>query len=620
MKLFRALALSLIACACACAQQQLYPTPPQRTAKPVSVAVDPGGNCTDPALVEFNYVDNTLWQCFITNPALSTTGVWTKISGSGSGGITAPGTTTSGYLAEWNSATGAALGVGVPTSTFDAAGAAAAAQAAAIAASANSIVTSGLIGKYAMRDASGTTLPDTSGNASNGTLIASPTIGALGITFDGATQYVTLPAGLSAWKTVQIFLDGGYANVSGGYDAIVGSDTSGKLSVLMNADSHGNHSSVTGFNGGFSTNSTLGTLGIGMVTYVADATADTVYINGAPNAYYPLRGGSLSSVGGSIELAAGGGSAGRFPFKGQMYYALFYNTELTAAQVQQNYAAVSLILANRGLVIPANNTSTSSNLVCDGDSITQQPGVGSVNSYCTLLSIGYTYANTINLGVSGYTLQSELYAAQYVDTILNPWAGRNTVVVFLGTNDIGNSTDPTVLEGYLAAYCQARKKAGWQVVVVTLLNRSSDANRLIFNSLVRAHWRTYADALADAGSNALLGCTGCSANTTYFQDGTHPTQAGQNILGTIVSAAINSIGSSQLATTSTGNSDTAGQITLASGTGSYTFANTHAGTPYCTASDTTSANAVKVAATATTLTLTGTTTDVLSYICVFASN
>jgi hypothetical protein len=79
-----------------------------------------------------------------------------------------------------------------------------------------------------------------------------------------------------------------------------------------------------------------------------------------------------------------------------------------------------------------------------------------------------------------------------------------------------------------------------------------------------------------------------------------------------------------IATDTTSKSDTAGLITLAAGTGSYTFVGyqggNHTGTPYCTASDTTAANPVRVLATNTTLTITGTTTDVIAYICVFASN
>jgi hypothetical protein len=79
-----------------------------------------------------------------------------------------------------------------------------------------------------------------------------------------------------------------------------------------------------------------------------------------------------------------------------------------------------------------------------------------------------------------------------------------------------------------------------------------------------------------------------------------------------------------IATDTTSKSDTAGLITLVAGSGSYTFAGyqggNHTGTPYCVASDTTANNPVKAAATNIALTVTGTSTDVISYICIFASN
>lgn len=70
------------------------------------------------------------------------------------------------------------------------------------------------------------------------------------------------------------------------------------------------------------------------------------------------------------------------------------------------------------------------------------------------------------------------------------------------------------------------------------------------------------------------------------------------------------------ATGVTGNNDLAGSITLASGSGSYSFTTTHATSPICIAGDQSATNAVQASATTITLTLTGTGTDVVSYICV----
>jgi lysophospholipase L1-like esterase len=409
------------------------------------------------------------------------------------------------------------------------------------------IVTSGLIGQYAMLDANGTTLPDSSGNGNNGILTGNPAVGSLGITYSQASaQYATLPPAISSYVTVQVFCDTAYGNMHGTYGTIVGSSTAGKAAVLLDADAVGNHFMPSIFAGGFSTISASSQGSPTMVTWTADSSADLLYLNGTPASLYSLQGGNLSNIGGSIELAAGANGTGTFGYVGTQYYALFYNRKLSASEVQQNYHAVSSILQKRGLLVPAApNTATGSNLLCDGDSITQQPGVGGVTSYCSAnkIATNYPYSNIINLGVSGHYLQWSLYQDQYDSTILNPLAA-NTAVVFLGTNDISLAgTTPAATHSYLWAHCKRLQQQGWKVVVVTMLDRSGqDANHETYNNLIRANWRNYADALADAGADPVLGCAGCSSNTTYFQDGVHPTQAGQNIVAGYVNNAVNSLG------------------------------------------------------------------------------
>jgi hypothetical protein len=72
----------------------------------------------------------------------------------------------------------------------------------------------------------------------------------------------------------------------------------------------------------------------------------------------------------------------------------------------------------------------------------------------------------------------------------------------------------------------------------------------------------------------------------------------------------------QIVTGVANNTDVAGQLTLTSGTATYSFSGQYTSAPICTASDTSAQSAVKVTTTATTLTLTGTGSDVINYICV----
>ncbi len=64
------------------------------------------------------------------------------------------------------------------------------------------------------------------------------------------------------------------------------------------------------------------------------------------------------------------------------------------------------------------------------------------------------------------------------------------------------------------------------------------------------------------------------------------------------------------------NSDTAGQIVLSGGNGSYTFSGIYAIPPICTVSDTSAPRAVGVSTTNTGFTVSGTSSDIINYICV----
>jgi hypothetical protein len=68
--------------------------------------------------------------------------------------------------------------------------------------------------------------------------------------------------------------------------------------------------------------------------------------------------------------------------------------------------------------------------------------------------------------------------------------------------------------------------------------------------------------------------------------------------------------------TAAANKDIAGVITLAAGTATLTFSNVFQVAPICVATDQTAANAVKTAPTASNVVFTGTTTDVIQYVCV----
>lgn len=102
------------------------------------------------------------------------------------------------------------------------------------------IITTNLVAQYAMTDATGTTLPDSSGNGNNGTLVNGPTIDTLGISFNGSTQYISLPTGLiTTVNTIQIFTDGDRYLNNTHRAAILGNSSATGLKIWLGSSPDG---------------------------------------------------------------------------------------------------------------------------------------------------------------------------------------------------------------------------------------------------------------------------------------------------------------------------------------------------------------------------------------------
>ena len=105
---------------------------------------------------------------------------------------------------------------------------------------------------------------------------------------------------------------------------------------------------------------------------------------------------------------------------------------------------------------------------------------------------------------------------------------------------------------------------------------------------------------------------GNGTDCTHFATGSTNDYDASLIVGklTVVGTGI------PIASGTTSNSDLNGKITLSSGAGSYSFTATYTNAPTCVASDTTALDPVKAATSTTALTLTGTGSDVIAYVCI----
>lgn len=192
-------------------------------------------------------------------------------------------------------------------------------------------------------------------------------------------------------------------------------------------------------------------------------------------------------------------------------------------------------------------------LVLDGDSITRGDIAGTT-PYSSLFSLNGSWTVT-NKGVDSETLATMVAnAAANIDPLIVGGV-TNVVVIWGGTNDfaLGGATVATVYAN-LQTYCNARKAAGWnKVLVITTVSRfgnnpgtghTNDFDIAAYNTLIRANWPTFADGLIDVAANANLGGLGAYANTTYFlADQVHPNYFSDNtIITPLANTGVNTAG------------------------------------------------------------------------------
>ena len=189
------------------------------------------------------------------------------------------------------------------------------------------------------------------------------------------------------------------------------------------------------------------------------------------------------------------------------------------------------------------------NVVTHGDSISLTGNVlsGYLPRLITLLRAGSVpVGGFTRCGVNGASWDYAWPSAGYehdliadaplrVDTALVSGL-TNWLIVFAGTNGIalgGNSaaTEYTNFKTYIAA----RVLAGWsasRIIVCTMLPRTgmSEATRTTYNNSLVGDDAGTGYKIAALHSNSSIGAAGQNLNTTYFLDGTHPTDAGHQII------------------------------------------------------------------------------------------
>lgn len=230
-------------------------------------------------------------------------------------------------------------------------------------------------------------------------------------------------------------------------------------------------------------------------------------------------------TGGASTFARWSGAS--VAWRGWLAHAALWSSELAASDA-------AIHARRNGFVVFEGDSRTADNVY---------PAAAMANATVAAKKYGYT-----NVAVAGQTLadmQSD--AATQVDTLRRFALKTNTVVILGGLNDmIGGTVDANTAFTRLTTYTNARRAAGFRVVVCTELPASSAqavtnnylAARAAFNTLILNNSSLF-DAVVRLDTDPNIGVDGASDNTTYYQaDKIHPNNTGKAIMAGLVAAAL----------------------------------------------------------------------------------
>lgn len=406
-----------------------------------------------------------------------------------------------------------------------------------------------------------TTITDWSGNGNSVSLASNsnpPTCSAKGLYFSPATQgsYFRLPSAAANGQTFSFELcavpDQGYA--SHGYinaDFLTSDNSSGIVLSLGNYAAPYNSLSWAPLMGSSNASqymkiaSAISPDGSCHVfTYVYDASTlanNHVYIDGTEPSYI-ARGALPGNIAlGNLYIGKPwvGCATNYCGLWGYLRSMRIYSSQLTPAQVMTmaNFDLANGILFGVPQWKP--NNSTVETVAVSGDSRSNPTANPGDNTWPNLLSLGRTY-NLYNNAVAGYLLdQLKIFDPPNTLSEYASGASRNTVYIWACVNDVlfgGGSA--ALCSSDLAAAAKADKANGYKVIVFEELSATDnyDNTKDALNTYIRANWKNFADGVVTC-SDPNLCADGAYASTTYFLDGVHPSQTGQNLLATYASNA-----------------------------------------------------------------------------------
>jgi hypothetical protein len=422
-----------------------------------------------------------------------------------------------------------------------------------------------ILADYQLADGSGTAPADSSGNGNTGSFptgSAAPTWTSQGISCSGgypasATgQYFTTAGTQNAKSIMMVYTinppQGNNGPSYPTYYTLFSNPAISGLALYAPSQNYGYQSGMT-FNGSQYTTfdgSIVGTHVVIVVLGVAGSsqTTDQYYLDGnlIP---WPQSQGTFGKSTGVYDVCGAPTGYSTYMY-GNVYRATFWSTQLSAADVAAATGLTRTLAQSRGVNFnnnPTNPATTTNQLVCTGDSLTNGEGV---TPFCTasLLSTRLTY-NVVNYGIGNIGANVNASLLPYREQLAYaPNAVSNISFIWNGTNDVVTKglTAQQALNSIIEE-CNINRKFGFKTIVATPISRATSgaSNDAADKDTLGPLIRQYAvpggcDVLADFAGNPIVGADGAYANATYYQsDTTHLTATGQaSVIAPMASHAI----------------------------------------------------------------------------------
>jgi hypothetical protein len=281
---------------------------------------------------------------------------------------------------------------------------------------------------------------------------------------------------------------------------------------------------------------------VGLVT--SPGSAPLIYLDGVSHSSGGTAPASANCSGGYLLAGVGTGYFYGIPLFANynfLGFALYSGTVSSSTA-----ASISSTMLPRA--VPAFN------IVASGDSITQ--GTGAIDGWNTLhyaeplLNHPADITNTavegsVTAGALGDTNYPTI-ATSLIGNLYNSSYTKNIYYLASGTNDLHEASTGAAAWANDMQALENAKSLGFKTVVATVMHeygetaaQATEVNN--FNTLARAAvGSSYLDAIVDYAADVRLGNSGIYY-PAYSGDGTHPNEAGYQVMGTIAAPVFNSI-------------------------------------------------------------------------------